>query len=151
MTMGNLNPSARAGILAAISPQSAAAGTYTSGWVDMQDVYSLMAIILVGAMTATGTLDAKVQQATDSGGTGAKDVSGTAITQLTAAGTDSNKQVAINVTQADLDRNNGFRFVRLSVTTATAASLLAGMIVGLDFRYGAATDNDAATVDEVVS
>lgn len=149
--MGNLNPSARAGILAAINPQSATAGTYTSGWVDMQSVYAVLAIVMAGAMTATGTLDAKIQQATDGSGTGAKDVTGTAITQLTAAGTDSNKQVAINVTQADLDRNNGFRFVRLSVTTATAASLLAGLIVGLDFRYGAATDNDATTVDEVVS
>jgi hypothetical protein len=148
---GNLNPSARAGILAAINPQSAGAGTYTSGWVDMRNVYAALAIIAVGAISAGGTVDAKIQQATDDSGAGAKDVSGLAITQLTQAGTDSNKQVAINVTQGDLDRNNGFRYARLSVTTATAAALLSGLIVGLDFRYGAATDNDAATVDEVVS
>lgn len=147
---GNLNPSARAGILAAINPQSAAAGTYTSGWVNMRDVYAALAILSVGAISASGTVDAKVQQATDSSGTGAKDVTGLAITQLTQAGTDSNKQVLVNIVQADLDRNNGFTHVRLSVTTATAAALLSAVIVGLDFRYGAATDNDATTVDEVV-
>jgi hypothetical protein len=77
-------------------------------------------------------------------------VSGSAITQLTEAGTDSNKQALVNLKTSDLDYNNGFRWVRLSVTLATAGADFGAVVIGLDRRYGAATDGDAATVDEVV-
>lgn len=148
---GNLNPSARTSVLAAINPQSAGAGTYTSGWVDIQKFYSIMAILAVGALGAAGTVDAKIEQATTGGGAGVKDVTGSSVAQLTKVGTDDNKQVLINLQQADLDKNSGYRFVRLSVTVGTAASLVAATLIGLDPRYGAATANDAATVDEIVS
>lgn len=148
---GNLNPAARASVVAAINPQSGAAGTFTTGWVDMQAFFAVLAVLQVGALGASATVDAKVQQASDSSGTGAKDVAGLAITQLTKAGTDDNKQVEINIRQEDLDKNNGFRFVRLSVTNATAASLISAVIVGMSPRYGDMTANDATTVDEVVS
>lgn len=148
---GNLNPSARASVAGAINPVSQAAGTVTTGWIDMQAWFSLLAILSVGAIGASGTVNAKLQQATDGSGTAAKDIAGAAITQLDAAGNDSNKQVEINLRQDDLDRNGGFRFVRLSVTVGTAASVIAALLVGLDARYGSAADNDAATVDEIAS
>lgn len=147
----NLNASAVAAILAVRNPISQGAATVTTGWIDMQDWFQIMAILMTGVMASTATLDAKLQQATDSGGTGAKDVTGTAITQLTEAGTHSNKQVVINCRQEDLDFNNGFRFVRLSVTAATAASLMSAIVLGLHPRYGAANASDAATVDEIVN
>ena len=55
-------------------------------------------------------------------------------------------QVTIDLKQEDLDFNNGFKFFRLSVTVGTAASLVDATVLGLDPRYGFATDNDAATV-----
>lgn len=148
--MGNLNPSTRVGVVGVVDPDAYAAGTYTTGWVDMQAAFALLGIVMVGDLVAAATVDAKFQQATDNAGTGAKDVAGSSITQLTQAGIDDNKQVAINLRQADLDRNNGFRFARLSVTLGTAGGDMAAAVVALDHRYGAATANDLATVDEVV-
>lgn len=148
---GNLNPSMAAAVVGIINPVSQAAGTVTTGWVDMQKFGALLALLAVGALGASATVDAKIQQATDGSGTGAKDVTGSAITQLTKAGTDDNKQALINLRQEDLDKNNGFRFARLSVTVGTAASLIAATVLGLNARYGAATDNDATSVDEIVS
>lgn len=148
---GNLNPSMATGVVAVINPVSQAAGTVTTGWIDMQKFGALLAILAVGALGAGATVDAKIEQATDAAGAGAKDVAGSAITQLTKASTDDNKQVLINLRQEDLDKNNAFRFVRLSVTVATAASLVSAIVLAFNARYGAATDNDAATVDEIVS
>lgn len=146
---GNLNPSARAAVVAAIDPDAYAAGTQTTGWIDMRAHYALLAIVLAGDLGASATVDAKFEQATDNAGAGAKDVTGLAITQLTQAGTDSNKQAEINIAQGDLDKNNGYRFVRLSMTVGVAASDAGAIVVSLDPRYGAATDNDAATVDSI--
>lgn len=148
---GNLNPSQRVGVVGVIDPDAYAAGTYTTGWIDMQDFYAVLGVVLAGDLGALATVDAKFEQATDSAGTGAKDVTGSAITQLTKAGTDDNKQVAINLAQADLDRNNGFRYARLSMSVGTATSDAGAVVIALDSRYGAATANDATTVDEVVS
>ncbi|QNG44700.1 hypothetical protein [Sphingobium yanoikuyae] len=148
---GNLNPSMATGVVAVINPVSQGAGTVTTGWIDMQKFGALLAILAVGALGASATVDAKIEQATDAAGAGAKDVAGSAITQLTKAGTDDNKQVLINLRQEDLDKNNAFRFVRLSVTVGTAASLVSAIVLAFNARYGAATDNDAATVDEIVS
>ena len=147
----NILPSDRAAVLAAIDPDAYAASTVVSGYVDIANWSQLMAIIAVGDMVATSTVDAKIQQATDNSGTGAKDVTGLAITQLTQAGTDDNKQAIINVTQTDLDFNNDFHFVQLSVTIGTAGSDLAALLLGFDPRYNTASDNDASTVDEIVS
>lgn len=143
----NVKPSDRATLLAVINPQSATTAK-SSGWVAAKTCLSFLATVLVGAITSTGTVDAKLEQAKDSGGTDAKDVTGKAITQLTEAGTDSNKQVEINLQQADLDINNGFTHFRLTITPATAAALIAGTVRGIDAAYQPATD--ATTVDEVV-
>ncbi len=146
----NLLPSDRAAIAGSIDPDNASAGTYTTAWVSMATFRSVMAIVAVGVMTSSGTLDAKLQQATDSSGTGAKDVTDKDITQLTQAGTDSDKQVVINCRASELDIANGFDHVRLSVTTATAASYVCGILLGMDPAYGVASDNDETSVDEIV-
>lgn len=149
MNGGNLPASKRAGIVGAIDPDAYAAGTQTTGWVDMAKFGCLLAVVMAGTMGATGTINAKIQQASDSAGTGAKDVTGLAITALTDA--DSDKQALINVVQGDLDRTNGFRYVRLSMTVATAACDAGAVLLGFDPVKGAADANDATTVDEIVS
>lgn len=147
---GNLNPSARIAIAGAIAPQQAAAGALSSGWVDMRNFYSLLAMISVGVIGAGGTVDAKIEQASDNAGTGTKPVAPLSATQLLKAGGD-NRQVAINVRQEDLDKNNGFRFVRLTVTVGVASTFLSAALVGLDARYGSASANQSAAVAETVS
>lgn len=146
----NTLPSEIGAVVAVLDPVSQAAATVTTGWVDASKFQAYLAILNVGAMSAGGTVDAKLQQATDSSGTGAKDVTGKAITQLTQAGTDSNKQVLINLNPSQhLDIDNNFDYFRLSVTVAVAASLISANVLGLHARTGIASDNDAATVDEI--
>lgn len=147
----NLSPSARVAIVGNIDPDAYSASTVTTGWIAAKNFHSFMALVLAGDLGASATIDAKIEQASDSSGTGAKDVSGLAITQLTKAGSDDNKQAVINIDPvADLDRANGFDYFRLSITVGTAACDAGGIVLGLNPRYGAATAADAATVDEVV-
>lgn len=136
-------------LLGVIDPDAYSAGTVTTGWVAMKDVQSIGAIVAVGTMASGSTVDAKLEQATDSSGTGAKDVTGKAITQLTQAGSDSDKQAIINCTQEELDLANEFDHVRLSITVATAASDAAGFIFGKGLRYGPASESNLASVDEI--
>jgi len=95
------------------------------------------------------TVDAKVQQAQDTSGTGSKDITGKAITQIVKA-TGDNKQALINVKPEDLDTVSGFGFVRLSVTVGVAASQTAAQVLGINAReLPANTANQAAVVQVV--
>jgi hypothetical protein len=94
-------------------------------------------------------LDAKLQQATDASGTGAKDVVGKAITQIVKATGDS-KQALINLRPEELDVNNGFSYVRLSVTVAVAASLTSAQLLGFNPRFAPGDASNQAAVAQVV-
>jgi len=146
----NFKASERVGIVGNIDPDAYAAGTVTTGWIDASKYHTFMAIVQAGDLGASATLDGKLQQASDGSGTGAKDITGKAITQLTQAGTDSNKQVIINLRPSELDLDNSFTHFRLSMTVATATSDAGGIVLGVGPRNGLATANDEATVDEVV-
>lgn len=143
----NMKPSEMLAVLGTIDPVSQAAGTVSTGWLDQATYLSVMAVIQTGVLGASATVDAKLQQATDSSGTGAKDITGKAITQIVKASGD-NKQAIINMKEADLDTENGFRYVRLSITVGTAASLVSATVYGAMPRY-AAVSNQAATVQVV--
>lgn len=142
----NIKPSDRSTLVGVINPQSATTAKSTA-YVDMGKWGSLKATIMAGAFASSATLDAKLQQATTDGGT-PKDVTGKAITQLTEADTDDDKQAEINLNNDELDTANGYRWVRLTITPATDAVLIAGLLQGFDARHQPATD--ATTVDEVV-
>ncbi len=118
--------------LAKIDPASYATAQST-GWVDCALYERIAALILVGAIAATGTFNAKLEQATSAAGAGAKDITGKAITPLTDA--DDNKLLAIECKAAELDKNNGFRYVRLTLTPATAATLVGAVLIGLPADY----------------
>lgn len=149
--MNSTLPSENVAISGVIDPDANAAGAITSTYVDMGKFESALAIILAGTLGTSGTLDAKLVQATDSSGTGVKDITGKAITQLTQAGTDSDKQALINVRAEDLDTDNGFNHVAIILTTATATSDSAAVLVGCNPRFSPASDNDVSTVDEIVA
>lgn len=144
-------PSDMIAVVGSIDPDANAAATYTTGWVSMADFAWVMAIIQAGTLGASATLDAKLEQATDGSGTGAKDVTGSAITQLTKAGSDDDKQAIIQCCGEDLDLANGFDYVRLSMTVGTATSDCGAVLLGYGARYAPASDSDAATVDEIVT
>lgn len=129
-------------LLVAIDPVSSAAAV-SSAWVSLAEIARILAVVQVGLIAATGTLNAKLEQATTSGGAGAKDITGKAITAL--ADTADNRQILINCRTEELDVAGGFAFVRLTITPAVAASLIAGAIFGLDARYQPKAHNASVT------
>jgi len=138
-------------VAATIDPDVTAASTVTSDWVDMSDYHTILAVVMAGTLGTNATVDAKLEQATSAAGAGAKDISGTDITQLTQAGTDQSDSQAVISLQSDaLDVANSFQFVRLSITIGTATSDAGGIILGVAPRVGPASDNDLASVAEVV-
>ena len=147
----NALPSERVAVGGVIDPDANAAGALTSDYISMANFRTAMAICLCGTMGSSGTLDMKLVQATDSSGTGVKDVTGKSITQFTDAGTDSDKQAIINVRADELVVANGFDHVAIVLTTATATGDSGAVLLGLDPRSGPASDNDLASVDEIVT
>lgn len=143
----NLKPSEVVSVEAVLNPVSQGAATVTSGWVSMAELDSIMALIQTGVLGAAATIDAKLQQATDGAGTGAKDITGKAIAQLVKA-TNDNDQVAINCRADELDVNGGFTHVQLSITVGVAASLLSAVVLGFNARYQ--PKSHIASVIEVV-
>lgn len=150
-TIATSLPSELAAVVANIDPDAQTAGAKTSGWVDASEFMAFMAIFQAGTLGSSATLDGKIEQATDSSGTSAKDVTGAAITQLTQAGTDSDKQAVINLRTENLDVDGGFTHIRLSMTIGVATSDAAAILLGFGPRHGPASDHDAATVDEIVT
>lgn len=146
----NLKASEAAAVVETIDPVSQGVGSVSSGWIDASKFHTYMAVVMAGVLGTAATLDGKLQQATDSSGTGVKDITGKAITQLVKA-TDDNKQAVINLRPADLDLDNGFDHFRLTLTVAAAASLVGGVVVGVTARDGYASASDVSTVAEVVA
>lgn len=146
----NSLPSERAALVGVIDPDAYTANTYTSGYISMAAFRRFLAAILVGDMGTGATLNAKLVGYTDGSGSGASDITGSAITALTQAGTDSNKQVLINLNTDSL-AGSGLTHFRLSVTTAVEAVDFGAVIFGFDPLYGPASDSDATTVDEIKS
>lgn len=136
-------------ILATLDPVSQAAATVTTGWVSMAQVHSLVALIQTGVLGASATVDAKLQQATNSSGGSAKDITGKALTQIVKASGD-NKQASIELRDTDLDVSGGFSYVRLSLTVGTAASLVSAALIGFNPIYvPASASNQAGVVQQV--
>ena len=158
----NSLPSEVAGLVATIDPDAYAHGAQNSDWVDMADWGALMAVLKIGTFPDTGsTMDFKLQQATTSGGAGAKDITGKAITQI-ASGSPAagDKQAIINVRADELDLANDFQFVRAVATGADSSSPADSPVNTIDYgadlygffpRYGPASDFDLASVAEIIS
>lgn len=149
----NVKASEQVAVLAVINPVSQGVGSATSGWVSAADFMKFLALVQVGAFGASATVDANIQQATSSTGTSAKAIpiaSGNlAITEL-AAGT-NNIQVELNLDAQQLDVNNGFSFIQLTITVGVAASLVSGSLLGFAPRLAPASDFNASTVAQIVN
>jgi hypothetical protein len=138
----NQKPTDGLAILDVINPVSTSTTVNTS-WVSAANFQRLLAVITTGVLGASATVDAKLQQATDSSGTSAKDVANKAITQIVKASGD-NKVAMVNAADTDLDAANGFSYVRLSITVGTAASLVSGHLAGFVPRYEPPVDSGAS-------
>lgn len=147
----NLNerPSEFMALLTAVSPQSLAASTLNGSWVSMANIGQALAVLKTGTLGASATVDFSLQQAQDSSGTGAKNITGKALTQIVKASGDD-KRAMINLRASDLDTEGGFWYVRMKIIVGTAASLVDATLFGTSTRAKPAdTYNDAAVVQVV--
>jgi len=136
-------------VLATIDPASQATGALSTGWVSVANHLGFLAVVQTGVLGTGATVDAKLQQAQDATGTGAKDISGKAITQIVKA-TGDNKQALINVKPEELDTVNGFGFVRVTLTVGVAASNTSAQLLGVNPRYAPADAGNQAAVVQVI-
>ena len=134
-----LKPSQNIAIVGSVAPQSLAAGSSSTGWINAGLYNWFMALVQLGTPGSGGLLDAQLQQATDSTGANAKTL--LAMTQMNAAG-----QTIIQQKASQLDIANGFNYVRLTITTSVATSPVAALLLALDEKYGDASINNNASV-----
>ena len=151
MSFVNSLPSDRAAIVGVIDPDAYTATTYATVAAPVSKFRRLQAIVFVGDLGSSATIDAKLQRCTDAAGSGPEDITGAAITQLTQAGTDSNKQAILNYDTQGEEGNQTNRFIRLLVTVGTATSDMGAVLLGFDAFNGPASDDDLSSVDEIVS
>jgi hypothetical protein len=149
--MANVKASEQAAVLGSIDPDAYGTGTYTTGWIDASEFDRFMAIVQTGTLGTSATIDAKLEEATDSSGTGAQDISGKSITQLTQGSPDgSDQQALIDLKQTELDLADDYTHFRLSITVGTATSDAGGLVLGFHPNYHPAFDHDASSVAEIV-
>lgn len=121
-------------------------GTTTNGTaIDLAKFHQAMFILTVGNTDAT--VDFKLQEsaATSSGYT---DISGKAITTFSA--TDDNKQAIINLDASEMGSLK--RYVRGVITAGSGTACVVAMLaLGFSPRFRPATDEDLASVSQVVS
>lgn len=145
--MANQLLTERFAVVAAIDPDAYATGTQGTDSIDMLYRDRVAFIVMAGTLGTNATIDFKVQESAD--GSTWSDLSGKAITQLTDAGTDDDKQAIVEVAADEM--SSGKRYLRGVLTVGTAASDAAVIAVAGDHRYEPASDYDLASVDEIVT
>jgi hypothetical protein len=110
----------------------AAAATVTGGWISAKEVKFAKINSTAGA--GAGTFALKIEQATSSGGAGAKDLATAAVLGITAQANVTQVQVDYNVAD-NIDTDNSFAFIRLSATCTGGAGTLYTALLELGPAY----------------
>jgi hypothetical protein len=144
----NAKPSERVAVVAVIDPDAASADTFYSDYFALKDFRRFMAIVAVGDMADSSTVNARfIGYSDQSAGTPTN--IGTAITELTQAGTDADKQAVINLNTDELAGGTSI-YGRLQIIVGTDAVDCTGIVLGFDPVYFPASDYDVSSVDEIV-
>lgn len=124
-------------LVGVLASDTHAAGTKKSSGIDMSEFQAAMFSAAVGTVADAGTI--QLEQATTSNFSDAK-----VLRAAVDLATDT--PVQIGVKDSELDVNNGFRYVRASLT-GTGGSVKAGISVfGLNARYSPAKALTGATI-----
>lgn len=141
----------RMAVVATVDPDAYGTGEQNSDVIDMKYWRRVIFIVMAGTLGSSATLDVVIEGDTDSGmATALADITGKTITQLTEAGTDSDKQAIIEVTAEEVAAQ-GLRYIRAECTLGAATSDYGLIALGepahgsLDVRA-----QDLSTVDELV-
>ena len=136
-------------VVACIDPDAYTTGAQTSDWIDMADFERVMFIVQAGSLGSSATLNFKVQQSAAANGANPADITGKEITELTEAGTDSDKQAIVEVAAAEL--TDGYRYIAGVMTVGTATSDAGVIAIAANPNYGPASDYDLADLAEIVA
>ena len=140
-------------VLAALAPITAngTQAAHVTGYVDMADYHRAFVWLHVGTPAGASTIDVTLQQATDTDGSDAKeltDITGVAatkdITQIVAG--DAGVYVGIEIRSPEFDVTNGFHCLQVTVTVGTAAYTYSLVIFGIVSRYESVGITDFAEV-----
>jgi len=116
----------------------------------MRQFRRLLVTVAVGTFGTSASLAVKLQESSSSNGT-FTDITGKAITALTEAGTDGDKQAMINLEDAEMT----YRWARILSTLTVGACDYAVLGQGFDPRYQDAGTTtawaDLSSVDEIVN
>ena len=140
-------PSERAAVCATIDPFNGNNAATSSDAIDLSKFHEAMFVLLSGAIDST--VDFKLQESANSDGSSASDITGKAITQETG-GDDDNKQWVICVKSEELSA--GKRYVKAVATIGNGTTnLIACVGLGVRPRIGPASDDDLASVSQIVT
>jgi hypothetical protein len=138
-------------VVSCIDPDAIAAGSVNGDAVDMSKFNRVLYVVMSGDLGVSATLDYKLQ-GSPNGSTGWTDLAGKAITQLTQAGGDSDKQALIEITAEELHGySSAYRYVRDVLTVGVATSEAGAVALASCSRIHPASDDDLASVDEIVT
>lgn len=139
----NLRASEQAAVIGVITPATVTDATVVTGWISLQNYDKVLATIAIG-LNAT-SVAAKIQEATDGAGAGAIDITDKAITTILVA----DKQAEIDVDIQDLNVDDDFSFIQLSITVVDAA-VVWGEVQGFSGHIQPVAQFNVASVVEVV-
>ena len=147
MGFPNTKGSEQFAILASTGLLNAATGQ--TAWIPVGNFHRMLALVETGA-NAVGPLNAQLMQAQDATGTGAKPMLGVngAPKALTPIANAASIQALIDAAIEELDTNNGYGFVQLQIAIA-GASLISGLLLGINARFEPANLLNAATVAQI--
>ncbi|GIV82778.1 MAG: hypothetical protein KatS3mg051_2132 [Anaerolineae bacterium] len=146
----NARLSERLAVVATIDPDAYGIGTQTTDIIDMKNRRRVLFVVMAGDLGTNGTLDFNVYGSAASDMSGAGLITGKSITQLTQAGTDSDKQVIVEVTAEEVAAQ-GYRYIRGNLVIGTATSDAAVLALAGDLAYSPASEYDLSSVDEIVA
>lgn len=150
MSKAAINLAEDVAVLACIDPDAYATGDSTTDIIDMRYWSEVLFIVQVGTLGSSATADFVVAGSAASNMASSATVTGKSITQLTEAGTDSDKQSLVRVTAEEV-MAQGYRYIQGTLTIGAATSDAGVIAIGAHARYNPATQFDLASVSEIVS
>lgn len=135
-------------VVSCIDPDANTASTILGDAVCMGSFHKVMYILMAGDLGSSATLDYEIYGCATVDGSYTAFTTRKNATQLTQAGSDSNKQVIIEI-DAQECRADGYKYVKDRMVVATATSDAGAVGIGAFHRYAPASDYDLDSVDEI--
>ncbi len=137
-------------VVGTIDPDAYGTGTYLTDAIALKDFRSFAFLVKTGDMGSGATVNFSVVGATSEGGSYTA-LSTVAITALTQAGSDGDKQAWIVVSPIFIESLGlGYTHIKGELVIGTQSVDADVTAFGFGPRFGPATDFDLASVDEIV-